>query len=207
MEWKMDKTVSYGEDFLYHSGCEIGSFSIIGKGVVFGRNVKVGNFCIIEDNCHLEDGVVLSNYVRLGPYTHLDEGVWMDSYTLASGECYVGKYSQIRYQSIIARNTIIGSDCFFCAGVKTAYLDHTGNPTPQPLKLGHAVFVGDNSTILAGLQVAEGSVIGAHSLVTRDCDKINAVYLGCPAEMSRLLYIDEIRGRTKRINNLRMGRK
>lgn len=205
MKWRTNKTNMFSGNFFYGNGegIEFGSYNQIGENVFLGRDVKIGNFCIIEDGCRLDDGVVLSNYIRLGPNTHLAKGVWMDSYTLASGNCYVGEYTQIRYQSIIARNVTIGPDCFFCAGVKTAYLDHTGNETKEPLRIGHRVFVGDNSTILAGLEVAPGAVIGAHSLVTRDCEDLDGIYVGCPAEFRRTMTLDELLRRSMRLEAYR----
>lgn len=184
MNWRMDDTIKVGRD------------------VKIGKGAKIGKYVVIEEGCVIGDDVKIGNFVYLGPGTILKDKVWMDTQTISSGQCVVGERTQIRYQSIIARNVEIGEDVFFCAGVKTAYLDHTGNPTKEPLRIGDKCFLGDNATVLAGLDIADGIVIGAHSLVVKNCLTRNGVYVGCPAVLRRLLLPNEIKNRDERIARL-----
>lgn len=202
MLWRMDLTIVKPECFLPGDGFDCGSYTQIGDNVKVGANVVIGRFCIIADDCEIGDNVVIGDYVRLGPKTILKDKVFMDSYTLTSGQCSVGERSQIRYQSIIARNVVVGKDVFFCAGVKTAYLDHMGNPTPDPMQIRDRVFVGDNSTILAGLDVAYGSIIGAHTLVTKHIKDPNGIWIGTPAKYMRDMKLNEILRRRRRIKKI-----
>lgn len=172
MHWINDKTIKRPFDFKTGKNFQCGSFTIIEDGVIIGDNVKIGSFCLIKSGTVIEDNV------------------FIDSFCISSGDNLIGEGSTIRYQSIIARNVIIGKNCYFCAGVKTAYLDHTLN-SKDFLKIGECVFIGDNSTILAGVDIVKDVVIGAHSLVTKDLNICGSIYTGTPAKLKRSFAPDE----------------
>lgn len=167
--WKTDKSNYIAGDFCPGKNFTIGSNNIILPDVRVGDNVEVGHFTLIKSNTEIKDNV------------------FFDSYCLTSGDCFIGEGSKIRYQSIIARGVEIGKDVFFCAGVKTAYLNHKRGVSLKTLIIKDGCFIGDNATILSGLTLAEGVVIGAHSLVTKDCDIPHGVYMGTPAKFVRTL--------------------
>ena len=178
----------------------------IGKNVTIGADVEIGHFTEIHDNVTIMDQVVIGSHAVIKPHTILGQGVFFDDYCISSGHCEIGDYSQIRYQSIIARNVFIGHHVFFCAGVKTAYLNHMGKPNPKQLIVKDRVFVGDNSTLLSGLTVHYGVVIGAHSLLTKDAVYGDGIYVGTPAKFTRKLNIDEKGIRNDRITAYVMGK-
>lgn len=177
----------------------ISKHAVIGVDVAMGSNVHIGHFTEIHDNVIIGNGVVIGSHVVIKPYTVIGDGVFFDDYCISSGYCEIGDFSQIRYQSIIARNVSIGKHVFFCAGVKTAYLNHTGEPDTKQMRIEDEVFVGDNSTILSGLTVGYGTVIGAHSLLTHNALRENSIFVGCPAKYRRALSIDEISRRKQRL--------
>jgi len=163
----------------------------IGKNVDIGNDVHIGHFTVIHDNVTIMDKVVIGSHAIIKPHTVLGQGVFFDDYCVSSGHCQIGDFSQIRYQSIIARNVFIGRHVFYCAGVKTAYLNHMAKPNPKQLIVNDRVFVGDNSTILSGLTVSYGVVIGAHSLLTKDAIHTDGIYVGTPAKFTREMNMDE----------------
>jgi len=172
----------------------------IGNNVKIGKNVAIGPYTMIWDDVTIEDNSTIGSFCVIKRHTYISSSVFFDDFCISSGKCFIGEGSQIRYQSIIARNVVIGRNVFFCAGVKTAYLDHAGLPSKDVMRIGDEVFVGDNSTILAGKQIAKGVVIGAHSLVTKNLDNVDGVYMGCPAKFVRSLGTSEISRRERRIS-------
>ncbi len=56
----------------------------------------------------------------------------------------------------------------------------------RPVIIGEGCWIGANVTILPGVTVADGCVIGAGSVVTRSTEK-NESYLGIPAKRVRTL--------------------
>ena len=69
-------------------------------------------------------------------------------------------------------------------------LDHLGNTEIKPgailgsvgrVAIGNHVFIGMNAVILHGVQIGDFVIIGAGSVVTRDCEP-GSVYAGAPAK-------------------------
>ena len=132
--------------------------------VVVGDNVRVDDFCVLAGGSEL----------RLGNNVHV--------------ACYCG---------LFAGSGIVLEDF---AGLSARVLiysesdDYSGrsmtNPTvPEKYRpglhkgrvvLGRHVIVGASTTILPGVSIGEGAAVGAHSLVTTDCDDW-WIYLGAPA--------------------------
>lgn len=55
-----------------------------------------------------------------------------------------------------------------------------------PVEIGAGVWIGADTTILPGVRIGDGTVIGAGSLVTKDCEP-DAIYVGRPAVLLRHL--------------------
>lgn len=59
----------------------------------------------------------------------------------------------------------------------------------SPVKIGNNVFLGMHSTVLRGVTIGDNVIIGAGSIVSRDCEP-NSVYAGIPAK--RICSIEEL---------------
>jgi maltose O-acetyltransferase len=86
----------------------------------------------------------------------------------------------------------IGRDVFLGPQVmiltSTHDIDEDGqvdrNPTAKPVQIGDRCWLGARATVLPGVTIGEGTIIGAGSVVTKDC-KPGAVYVGVPARQLR----------------------
>ncbi len=65
-----------------------------------------------------------------------------------------------------------------------------GRDLARPIRVGSGSWIGARSTVLPGVDIGEGCVIGAGSLVIRTCDP-NWIYLGTPARKSRPLTTED----------------
>lgn len=63
--------------------------------------------------------------------------------------------------------------------------------TKGTIEIGEDVWVGSNSTILSGVKIGRGSIIGAGSVVTKDVPKY-AIVAGNPAKVIKYRFDDEI---------------
>ena len=74
----------------------------------------------------------------------------------------------ISYQTItIGANTLIGAGCLICDSDMHETPLGTGTPVKTaPINIGNNVFIGANCTILQGVTIGDGSVIGASAVVT-----------------------------------------
>lgn len=83
---------------------------------------------------------------------------------------------------VIDDGTLIGHN------TTIATLNHDFNPakrqnlTPSPVKIGKNVWIGSDCTILPGVEIGDGSIIGAGSVVTKSIPK-NSIAVGNPARV------------------------
>ena len=84
--------------------------------------------------------------------------------------------------SLIGHNTTI------------ATLNHDFNPDkranlhPSPVKIGKNVWIGSDCTILPGIEIGDGAVIGAGSVVTKSVSA-NSIAVGSPARVIKQIEI------------------
>lgn len=85
--------------------------------------------------------------------------------------------------SLIGHNTTI------------ATLNHDFNPlkrqnlTPSPVKIGKNVWIGSDCTILPGVEIGDGAIIGAGSVVTKSVPK-NVIAVGNPARVIKEIEVN-----------------
>ena len=88
----------------------------------------------------------------------------------------------------------VGDDCMFATNVRLRTTDaHTiynvENDEIQnfgkSINIGNHCWLALDSTVLKGVTIADNCVIGANSLVTKDCTAPNSIYAGLPAKMIR----------------------
>ena len=114
---------------------------------------------------------------------------------LGSGKIILHEHVGLNGTTIVSKNKIeIGKDTI--VGPNTIIIDHDGhNIWPpdtryetkgksSPIIISKNVWIGMNCTILKGVQIGEGSVIAAGSVVVKDCEK-NTLYAGNPAKKIR----------------------
>ena len=63
--------------------------------------------------------------------------------------------------------------------------------TKNQISIGNDVWIGRNCTILNGVNVADGTVLGANTVLAKDT-KPYGIYIGNPAQLKSYRYSDEI---------------
>ncbi|MEZ0579753.1 CatB-related O-acetyltransferase [Nocardioides sp. MH1] len=64
-------------------------------------------------------------------------------------------------------------------------------PMQRPIRIGAACWVGDNITILEGVEIGNGAIVGAGAVVTKSVPAY-AIAVGNPARVIRYRYPDEV---------------
>jgi acetyltransferase-like isoleucine patch superfamily enzyme len=133
--------------------------------------VSVGNHIAIDTGFYITTQAILKDYIHLAPYVTVIGG--------KTAALKMGNFSNISTGSKV----ICGSDEFLGNGLITA----PNIPTEyrDTLKIAPVIFedfanTGANVTILPGVTIAEGSVIGACSLVNKSTEPWT-IYVGTPA--------------------------
>lgn len=87
----------------------------------------------------------------------------------------------------IGKGSLIGAGCLLCDSDMHGFpLGQKHPPAVAPIHVGDGVFIGTNCTILKGVTIGDGAVIGAHSLVNRDIPP-GVLAAGNPAKVIRAL--------------------
>lgn len=113
-------------------------------------------------------------FTEFGPNTHLGSGIFMN----------IGCTFQDQGGIWIGDRTFIGHHVTIVTQNHELDPAHRGDLLPQPVRIGADVWIGSNATILPGVTVGDGAVIGAASVVTNDVPA-RAIVVGSPARVVR----------------------
>jgi acetyltransferase-like isoleucine patch superfamily enzyme len=125
----------------------------------------------IGGSCTVSPDLIADEYSYLGKNVLIYPGVSIGRYTM------------------IAPNVqIIGSDHNFQEVGKPATF--SGRPALKRTKIGRDVWVGTNSIIMAGVQLGDGCIVAAGSIVTKDVEPF-CIVGGSPAKLIRKRFPSE----------------
>ncbi len=133
---------------------------------VSGRPVvRFGDHCRLGHDVFLETAE--SGSITVGKHVRINAGCFLVSYAgiTIGDDCLIGEYSSIRD----ANHRIDGQKLIREQGHDSA-----------PIVIGANVWIGRGTTILEGVRIGDGAVVGANSVVTHDVPA-GAVVGGCPA--------------------------
>ena len=180
-----------------------GLFRSCGKNVVFGvrltlrhpHRIALADDVVIAEGCTLDakgddgDGIVIRAGVFLGQGTvvtmadgtiELDEGCNIGSY------CRIGTFGRSR----IGKKALLGAFCYVVGAyheterTDIAILDQP-NRTKGGAEVGDGCWLGARVTVMDGTHVGAHSIVGAHSVVTKDLPEYS-VAMGIPAKVTKM---------------------
>ncbi len=173
---------------------------MLGPGIQFvqvsrltlGRGVAIGGYGYVD--CAAAQGLVLADRVTLR------ERVWIQSRSGLNARAVgltVGRHSYIGPNAVIGLGGLvkIGEDVQIGAGLTITAESHeagqdgsfvSGDVSRRGVSIGDRCWLGNNVSILDGVDIGEGSVIGAGSIVTRSIPPYS-VAVGAPAKVRRSL--------------------
>jgi len=147
----------------------------IANDVIIGKNVQLNDFINLY-GCTIGDGT------KIGPFVEIQKNA------------AVGKNCKIQSHTFICEGVIIEDEVFVGHGVMfindlypRATTDGGGLQTEAdwqvvPTVVKTRASLGSNATILCGITIGEGAVVGAGSVVTKDVAP-NTVVAGNPARV------------------------
>lgn len=142
------------------------------RNITVERDVKYGT------NFDTGYGVVLRTGVRIG------SGVCIWSNTVIDARAEIGDSTTIHCLCYVAQRCIVGSNVFLAPGVvlgNDKYPMRRDPDTWEPVIVNDGARIGINATILPGVEIGEGAVIGAGSVVTKSVPP-GEVWAGVPAK-------------------------
>jgi acetyltransferase-like isoleucine patch superfamily enzyme len=166
-------------------------FKSIGKNVKISNKTSIYNHnqIIIGDNSRVDDFCVLSGNIQIGRNVHItpmclvaggEKGIIFENYTTIAYGVKIFTQSD-DYSGETMTNSTIPKE--FKKEIKNA------------ITIREHTIIGAGSTIMPGVELAEGTSIGAMSLVLNDTESWS-IYLGQPAK--------KIKDRSKKLLNLKL---
>ncbi len=160
----------------------------VGQDVFISADAEIRrpHLVIVGDHVSIDKGVLLTTQVELGDFIHI--GPHVSVIGGAKGLLRMGNFTNIALDSrvICISDTFAGDGLISAPGIPADFTS---------LKIKPVVFenfanVGANVTIMPGVTLGEGSVVGVGSLVMKDTEPWT-IYAGSPAR--------PIKSRPKRI--------
>ena len=115
--------------------------------------------------------------------------VYLGAGTFLNHNCYLMDCAEIR----LGKKVFVGPNCGFYTAIHP--LDYVkraeGLEMCKPIEIGDDVWLGGDVTILPGVKIGRGSVIGAKSLVTKDIPE-NVMAFGNPARVVKKIGLETL---------------
>ncbi len=153
----------------------------IAADVKLGRNTAIYAFvnlygCTIGDDCkigtfvEIQRGVTVGNCVKISSHSFICEGVTLDD------DVFIG------------HGVMFTNDKYPRATTANGTLQTADDWELIPTVVQRGASIGSNATILCGVTVGEGAIVGAGSVVTKDVPP-HTVVAGNPARVLRSLIV------------------
>jgi bifunctional UDP-N-acetylglucosamine pyrophosphorylase/glucosamine-1-phosphate N-acetyltransferase len=178
-----------GPDCVIHPNVHIEGRSVIGAGCEIQQgsritNSRLGNRVQIKDHCVIVDSEIADD-CAVGPFAHLRMNARMQE------RAVVGNFVEVK-KSQIGRGTksmhltylgdaTIGENTNIGAGTVTCNYD---GKDKHPTVIGNDVRIGSDTMLVAPVEVGDGAVTAAGSVVTEDVPP-NTLVAGVPARVKK----------------------
>ena len=180
----IDADVELGQDSTVLPNTHITGRTQIGLGCEIGPNSIVSDCAIGNDSKVLSsvvEGSVLEDEVAVGPFSHirpgsrLEKGVRVGNYAEVKNS-RLGRGTKTGHFSFIG-DADVGANVNIGAGTVTCNYD---GEKKNPTTIGDDAFIGCDSMLVAPINIGQGSVTGAGSVITKDVPP-GALVKGVPA--------------------------
>jgi len=136
-----------------------------GSGVVVAKNVEIKSFCHIE-GAEISSGAIVGPFARLRSDAKIGENVHIGNFVEVK-KSQINRGAKINHLSYVG-DSEVGEDSNIGAGTITCNYDGYNK---FKTKIGKNVFVGSNSALVAPVEIGDGAVIGAGSVITKNVEK------------------------------------
>ena len=155
------------ETIFFGFGSELGVDVVVEPHVVIGPNVRVGDGAVVRSFSHLEDcrigeGATVGPFARIRPGTELGESAKVGNFVEISASA-IGRKSKVSHLSYVG-NSEVGDKTNVGAGTITCNYDGVSK---HRTTIGNEAFIGSNSTLIAPVEVSDGAMTAAGSVITR----------------------------------------
>jgi acetyltransferase-like isoleucine patch superfamily enzyme len=145
--------------------------------VVMGTNVFVGPFANLY-------GCAIGDESRIGAFVEVQRNARVGRRCKVESHAFVCEGVHIEDEAFIGHGVVFTNDKYPRAVTAEGALQGAGDWRVEETLVCRGASIGSNATILCGLTIGEGAMVGAGSVVTRDVPA-GCVVAGNPARLIR----------------------
>jgi acetyltransferase-like isoleucine patch superfamily enzyme len=148
---------------------------VIASDVVLGRNVAIPRPDLVNlYGCTIGDGT------RIGAFVEVQRGVVVGANCKISSHSFLCTGVTLEDGVFVGHGVMFVNDRYPSAVNADGSLQGEGDWTLLEIRVRTRASIGSNATLLGGIEVGEGALVGAGALVTRDVPP-HAIVAGVPA--------------------------
>jgi acetyltransferase-like isoleucine patch superfamily enzyme len=154
-------------------------FSRIAPDVKLGENVKIYAFVNLY-GCEIDDDS------RIGTFVEIQKGARIGKRVKVSSHSFICEGVAIEDEVFIGHGVMFINDKYPRATTMDGQLQTDADWVCTPTLIKRRASIGSNATILCGVTIGEGAIVGAGSVVTHDVPA-GTVVAGNPAHIIRMI--------------------
>jgi len=143
------------------------------NNVKLGKDVKIFDFTNLY-GCEIGDGTKVGTFVEIQKNAFIGKNCKISSHTFICEGVHIGD------NCFIGHNVTFINDKYPRATNEDGSMQTESDWSVEETFIGNGVSIGSSSTILCGIKIGDGAMIGAGSVVTKDVPAGATVY-GVPA--------------------------
>lgn len=149
----------------------------IAPDVKLGKDIKIYSFVNLY-------GCEIGDETKIGAFVEIQKGVRVGRRVKVSSHSFICEGVTIEDEVFIGHGVMFINDKYPRASNQDGIIQIEGDWELIPTLVKRRASIGSNATILCGLTIGEGAIIGAGSVVTKDVPPF-AIVAGNPARVIR----------------------
>ena len=146
-------------------------------------DVKLGQGVVIVDFVNLY-GCEIGDETKIGTFVEIQRGAKIGKRVKVSSHTFICEGVEIEDHVFIGHSVTFINDRYPRAVTPDGGLQTGADWTVVPTKVRRGASIGSGSTVLCGVEIGEGAIVGAGSVVTRDVPP-HTIVAGNPARVLR----------------------
>jgi acetyltransferase-like isoleucine patch superfamily enzyme len=152
-------------------------------------NRKIASSVILGENVSLQDfinlyGCRIGDNTKIGPFVEIQKNVTVGRNCKIQSHSFLCEGVSIEDEAFIGHGVMFINDRYPRSATASGALQTEGDWKVVPTVIKKGASIGSNATILCGVTVGEGAIVGAGSVVTKDVPP-RTIVAGNPAKVIR----------------------
>jgi len=177
------ENVSIGEGTEIGSHCEIGLPTPLAdnKELVIGKQSLIRSHSIFYAGSRFGDRLITGHRVSVRELTIAGENLQIGTLCDIQGNCEIGNYVRMHSNVHVGKHSKVGNFVWIFPYVVLTNDPHPPSSVMKGVSIEDYVALSTMSVILPGVTIRRGTLVGAHSLVSKDTN-MNVLVAGNPAK-------------------------